>query len=156
MTPLSVRTTEKGELKLNFSGVESFNGVEVFLLNTITGEQQNLKLDDEYTFHSDGNLMEGTLFIEFRAATVSNITETEACYGKCVSVFAQDGHVYVNSPPDDKIMSLTIWEQSGVQLYRNYNLNQSSFDIQLSTESEICMARVQTEDRVYVIKLFMK
>ncbi len=118
----------------------TFAGMDVTLFNTSTGEQQNLKFDNDYTFYSDEPNLEGMLFIEFRQATVTGVQDNEVCYSDCISIYAKENHVYVYSSPNEKILNLTLLEESGMQLYRNYNMNTNSFDIQTETESTIFVA----------------
>lgn len=156
ITSLGIKASSKGEVKLEFRGMESFEGMEVKLLNIETGEQQDLKENSEYIVYADGTDMSGKLFIEFRSSSISTQgKQSNSCQGKCVQVYAQNGTLYVSSPASDKIKNISVWEELGLLLYRNTKLNNTDFSIALNTENKVCVARIETENRVYVVKVLM-
>lgn len=157
MTPVGIKTDGKGIAMLEFFNPESFEGIDVTLLNTRTGEQQNLKASNRYTLFNDGKNTDGSLFVEFRNAnSTSNIEEQNSCTGKCIQVYCENGTLFAYSPQSDKIKKIIIWEELGNQLYNNSNINTATFEIKLNTSSQICVCRVETEGRVYVVKVMMK
>ncbi len=158
MVPIGIKSTESGTINLSFYGADAFKDVDVTLLNTMTGEQQNLKADSEYNLEFDGSATDGSLFVEFRAAnSVTETPESEMCgIHKCIQVFAQDDAIYAISPDDDMIKKMTIWEEAGKQLYCNDEVNKSEFKTHLNTTCKICVVRVQTETRTMVIKVLME
>ncbi len=158
MVPVGIKTTETGKINLEFVGADEFDDVEVTLLNTMTGEQQNLKTDGDYELEYDGSTTDASLFVEFRAAnTVTDTPESEMCgLHKCIQVYAQDDVIYAISSEDDPIKSMTIWEDAGKQLYNADEINKSEFSAHLTTSSQICVVRVETEQRTMVIKVLME
>ncbi len=157
MVPLGVQSSSVGFVLLEFINAQSFEGIDVTLLNTMTGEQQNLKMNNAYTLYNDGVLSDGSLFIEFREAnTTTEIDENNMCSGRCVSVYAENGTVYATSPPDDKILRFTLWEERGTQICSVKDLNTNEYQVKVNDESQICVARVQTESRTYVVKVMVK
>ncbi len=157
MVPLGVQSSSVGFVLLEFINAQSFEGIDVTLLNTMTGEQQNLKMNNAYTLYNDGVLSDGSLFIEFREAnTTTEIDENNMCSGRCVSVYAENGTVYATSPPDEKILRFTLWEERGTQICSVKDLNTNEYQVKVNVESQICVARVQTESRTYVVKVFVR
>lgn len=159
MTPLGIKTDSRGKIALNFSNAQSFDDVEVTLINTLTGEQQDLKTNPNYELDFDGTPTDGSLFVEFRkASTTTDTPDAKSCgMQKCIQVFAKDRNtISVISPDNEKIQKLTIWEQDGKQLFNKLDVDKSEFETQLETNSNVIMVRVETINRTYVVKVFMK
>lgn len=158
MAPIGIKTSARGKINLNFEGANQFNDVEVTLMNTLTGEQQNLKANNNYELDYDGSATDASLFIEFRSANTSTDTpEAQQCeLNKCLQVFAQDGKtITAISPSSDKILKMTIWEQDGKQLYNKVDIKNTLHSAQLNTVCKICVVRVETENKTFVIKILM-
>ncbi len=159
MTPLGIKSSKEGSINLSFNGADSFDSVEVTLMNTKTGEQQNLKSLGEYTLEHDGTSSDGYLFVEFRSAQVStDIKEADHCEGnRCIQVYQKDKNtIGIISPPSDKIQNVTIWEKSGRMLYSKYNVKHSELEAKVVAANQTCVVRVATEYKSYVIKLIMQ
>lgn len=157
LTSLGIKTTAKGSIKLNFEGLENFEETELTLINTETGEQQNLKENSEYTLYADGRNLDGNLFIEFRSAqNTSNEHQNKICTDNCMQAYFKNGNFYANTSASDKIKTITIWDELGLQLYRNSNLNHVNFDIELNTKSKVCVARIETELGVHIVKILVE
>ena len=157
MVPLGIRSSYIGFVNLEFIGAPGFDGIDVTLLNTMTGEQQNLKANNKYTVYNDGVLTDGNLFVEFRAANTTSVVENlNSCTGRCLSVYAENGTIFVNSPPENKIQRITLWEEQGNQILSVKNLNTNEYQMKVGAHSRICVARVQTEERTYVVKVLVK
>jgi hypothetical protein len=158
MVPVGINTTSIGNITFTFTGAESFNDVEVSLLNTRTGEQQNLKENPIYQLNYDGSNPDGYLFIEFRSATTTTETPNnpiEVCT-KCIQVYQKDSKtIGIVSPITDKIDNITVWEQSGKMLYNKTHINNTTHDITVAPH-QACVVRVATQTSTYVVKLLMK
>ena len=154
--PLGLKTTKLGEVTFSFIGAESFGDLEVTLLNLNTGEEQNLKVNPEYVLNYDSVDTDGYLFIEFRkAGTYTNVNEEKDCI-RCIRVYQKDNKtIGVESPIDDKIDNITVWEQSGKMLYNKFQINHTVHNISVSPH-QACVVRVATESSTYVVKLLMK
>lgn len=158
MAPIGIKTSVRGKIALNFEGANNFEDVEVTLLNTLTGEQQNLKVNKDYELNYDGTATDASLFVEFRSANTSTDTpEAQQCeLNKCLQVFAQDNRtITAISPNTDKILKMTIWEQDGKQLYNKTDIKNTINTAQLTTTCKICVVRVETETKTFVIKVLM-
>ncbi len=157
MVPLGIKSSSVGFISLEFLGAKSFEGMDVTLINTLTGEQQNLKTNNMYELYNDETMMDGNLFIEFREAnTATKIDENNSCSGKCVFVYSENGTVYVTSPPEDKIQRFTLWEEQGNQICSVKNMDTNLYQVKVSAQSQVCVARVQTEARTYVVKVLVE
>lgn len=159
LVPVGIKTASKGNIKLQFAGADNFEGIDVTLMNTLTGEQQNLKADNVYNLNFDGTQTDGSLFVEFRSAnTVTETPESNTCgVNRCIQVFARDkNQIYAISPENEQIKRVTVWESDGKQIYNNINVNTSNFEARMETSCHVCMVRVQTVKRTYLIKLLME
>ena len=157
--PVGLKTTKLGNVNFTFNGAESFNNIDVTLLNIRTGEQQNLKTSTQYNLQYDGSKTDDYLFIEFRNANANTTpTETkdvETC-GRCIQVYQKDSKtIGVVSPRNDKIRNITVWEESGKMLFNKFDINQSLYDVEAPPHHS-CVVRVATEASTYVVKLLMK
>lgn len=158
MAPIGIRTSSRGKIDLNFEGAANFENMDVTLLNTLTGEQQNLKALKTYQLDYDGSATDGSLFVEFRSAnTTTETKESEACtLNRCIQVFAQNkNNISAISPNNDKIVKMTIWEQDGKQLFNRNDINNTVVHAELNNSCTICVVRVETEKKTYVIKVLM-
>ena len=161
IVPIGVKTTQQGPITLTFDGSDTFDSIDVTLLNTLTGEQQNLKANSEYILDFDGEHTDGFLFVEFRSAnstTETDLSEADSCEGnRCIQVYQKDKNtIGIISPPSDKIQNVTIWEKSGMMLYSKYNINRAEIEAKVHSPNQTCVVRVETEHKSYVIKLLFK
>lgn len=159
MTPLGIKTNSRGKIKLNFNNTASFENVEVTLMNTATGEQQNLKANSNYEVDYDGTPTDGYMFIEFRSAsTTTDTPESKSCNtSRCIQVFAKDkSTVGIISPENERIKKVDVYEQNGKQLFNKMDINKTEFYAALKNNSPVVMVRVETVSRTYVVKVFMK
>ncbi len=157
IVPLGLKTDKLGNVTYSFAGAESFNDVDVSLLNTSTGEKQNLKANQQYTLDYQGINPGDYLFVEFRNAEVptTNNIEYETCT-QCIHVFQKDLEtIGVVSPESDKIDNITVWEASGKMMYSKFKVNNSKHDITVNPHQS-CVIRVATRNSTYVVKLLMK
>ncbi len=158
VVPLGVKSSSIGFISLEFLGAQSFEGIDVTLLNTLTGEQQNLKTNNMYKLYNDGAIQDGSLFIEFRkASTVTQIDENNSCADKSVSIYAEDGTVHVACSSEDKIKHITLWEERGRQLCNVNGLDTNNYQVKVNVQSHhICIARVQTNNSTYITKVIVQ
>lgn len=157
MAPVGIRSAIAGTVKLDFIGAQNFEGINVNLINSNTGEMQDLKTNSTYNYDYDGKTSNGSLFVEFRDAnTRTKNAESDVC-NKCVQVYTDNNNsIVVNSAVGDNIKAITIWEQDGKQLYNSRNINSSNFEFKADSGSPICVVRITTESRVIVTKVIMK
>ena len=154
--PLGLKTSLIDTVNYTFTGAESFDNVDVYLLNTSTGEQQNLKTNPQYSLNYAGTNTDGYMFIEFRtASTTTETTNSEYC-SKCIQVYQKDSKIIgVVSPENDNIDNITVWESSGKMLYSKFKINSFMHDIEVAPHQS-CVIRVATQTSTYVVKLLMK
>lgn len=157
--PIGLKSTTKGKVTFTFVGAESFKGINVTLMNTLTGEQQNLKTNNQYELEYDGTNTDGYLFVDFRnPKSKQNMEDNESCEGfRCIQVYQKSkNQIGIISPESDKIKNISVWEQCGNLLYSKYNINKSMIDVNIHAANQTCVVRVATQNNNYVVKLIMK
>lgn len=155
ITPLSVKTNAKGSLELNFIGTESFDGIDVYLINTLTGERQNLKEDNKLALNNKDAYNDGSLFLEFRSASsttgiAEKQSETE------IRVYCKNEMLHAESNAADRIKKITLWDELGKLIYQNSNLDTQSFEMSLNIKNTIGLCLVETEHNASVVKVLIK
>lgn len=117
-TPLAVNTTaDKDTVDLTFKGAESFENVNVTLVNKKTGEEINLKDENKYKFIFTKDEAETTLVLRFTSdeeiATDAEQTEADAS-GCDVQIFTKGNNtVRVMSSSSNQIREVSIFDASG-------------------------------------------
>ena len=158
MVPIGIYSEMSGNILFTFDGANSFENIDVTLLNTNTGDQQDLKTNNQYSLPYEGETAtDGYLFVEFKSAGIAtNNKEPEFCEN-CIRVYQKDHNVIgIISRSDDKIQNITVWEQSGIMLYNSNKVNRSMLDVPVNVRNKTCVVRVATEENAYVVKLLMK
>ncbi len=156
MASIGIYSELSGNIALKFEGANSFENMEVILMNTSTGEQQDLKINNNYTIQYKEGVNDGYLFVEFRNSAVTKQEDIEFC-DRCIAVTQIAEHtIRIESPPNDKIENITVWEQSGLLLYSNNKVNSSVLDVYVPAKKKTCVVRVATEKANYVVKLLLK
>jgi hypothetical protein len=105
IVPLGVRTSEKGEVRLKFAGMESFkNEVKIYLHDTRLNRVVNLNLQDEYVFNKEDSelYMEDRFFLSFDNVTGIGMPEVSTglivrqSAPQTIEVSSSDGNVLKN------------------------------------------------------------
>lgn len=156
ITPLNIKSNAKGTVSLDFIGAESFENIEVYILNTETGERQNIKENNKININNKGTGIDGSLFLEFRNASISTNLKTTENYKNTINVNTKNGILYVQSDHADPIKKITLWDELGKLLYQNTSLNSASFDIALNNKNVMCLCSVETEHNTRIVKLLVK
>jgi hypothetical protein len=158
IAPIGIYSELSGNINLSFEGADSFENIDVILLNTNTGEQQDLKTNNQYTLSYQGESeVDGYLFIELRSSEITTNVEEEKFCKECIRVYQKDINVIgIVSRPNDKIKNITIWEQSGILLYHSNKVNRSLLDVKVNAKNKTCVVRVSTENSSYVVKVLMQ
>jgi len=166
MAPIGLTSNLIGDVNFTFDGASSFDNIDVTLMNTRTGEQQNLKANKRYTLPYDGNATDGYLFVEFteanapaelRSASTANDSINPQFCNRCIQVYQKGPNLIgIISPENDKIQNITVWEKSGKMLFNSTNVNRSILDVNVNATNQTCVVRVTTQNKSYVIKLLMK
>lgn len=117
-TPLAVNTTaDKDTVDLTFKGAESFENVNVTLVNKKTGEEINLKDENKYKFIFTKDEAETTLVLRFASdeeiTTDAEQAETDAS-GCDVQIFTKGNNtVRVMSSSSNQIREVSIYDAAG-------------------------------------------
>ncbi|MBO6005403.1 MAG: leucine-rich repeat domain-containing protein, partial [Paludibacteraceae bacterium] len=114
--PLSVSMSaegkSEGEINLSFTGAESYENVDVILINKQTNEQVNLKDESSYKFAFDANTAQGSLFIRFQAS--AEVTTSAAqTIGEDVRIFGAGSKVKVIGSESNKIIEVAVIDAAG-------------------------------------------
>jgi len=154
--PLCIKT-DSGTVAFKFVGAESFDSdVDVSLINTSTGEEQNLKNNNSYSFTYNGTNGVGTLYLSFRKANI--ITEsTNKTADSNIQIFSRDKTtIRIVSTPTDLIKSITVYDETGKIIASERDLETFSQDMTLQQNLLLCLVKVTTESNVKVSKIIMK
>lgn len=87
----------QGTITLTFKGAESFENVDVLLVNRQTGEEINLKDESSYTYEFDSTNATGNLYIVFRERESEQITtsaEVAQDDTESINIYAHAGKTF--------------------------------------------------------------
>jgi len=153
--PVGIKAASKGTVDLKFIGAESFDNINVSLINAATGETQDLKSNANYSFNYDGTNSEGTLYVEFKDATVTTETQSGNSVDN-IKVLVQTGNkLHVVSSSDNQIKEISVFDAIGRQLLRQ-SVKGSIVDISLPQGESICLVRVQSDNGTKFVKVLLK
>lgn len=159
MVPLGIKTSSRGQITLSFTGAGNFANINVTLVNTLTGEEQNLKVDNVYELNYDTTMSDASLFVEFRSVNTTGLSkESNSCSrNKCVQVFAKDkSTISVIGNASEKIKQVQIYDLNSKQLFGKADINSIEFTTNLPLPRDIVVVHVETERRSYRVKVLMK
>lgn len=136
-----------GTMTLDFSGAESFENVDVLLINRQTGEEINLKDENSYTYVFDSTNAIGNLYIVFREseqittdAEVAQNDDTES-----INIYAQTGNVHVVTGSRDEITAVMIYDMTGKMLSSDSGLSTTMYEKALNGASHpVVIVKVMT------------
>ena len=155
-TPLGIRTTKIGKIGLQFDGAESFPDADVYLVNSLTGTEQNLKENPTYDFNYDGTNGEGTLFVEFRSASTVTDNKVASASSSDIQIYTKNGNIIrVISSPSDLIKEISVYDELGKLIMIEKDVNKSSEDIVMNNGKKVYMVRVITENKVKIGKVII-
>lgn len=154
--PLGIKTTEKGKVTLDFSGAESFKGADVYLINSETGTEQNIRENPTYNLTLNGTNQEGLLFISFRKATISTGIEN-ASKNESIQIYAsEETKIKIESAANDLIREIIVFSLSGKIIEQHCCfLNSSNFEIQ-AQKNQVYLVQVFTDNNSRIAKVFVK
>lgn len=155
-TPLCINSTQADTVKLNFNGADSFEDVSVRLINTLTGETQDLKENSNYDFNFDGTNGEGTLFLEFRNASIVSDVEQTASASSIQILHKGNGNVRVLSSPQDKIQQIAVFDELGRSVLALSKLDVAMQDFLLPNQGSFYVVKVISEKDNKTAKLIIK
>ncbi len=160
--PVGVRNTgqkaEEATTYLSFDGAESFENQSVYLLNTLTGDSVDLKLQNTYEFKYDSAHQEGALYLVFRSAEQVDPDPTdpnapteveEVADNSGVQITVHGGNtVRVISSLSDPIREIDIFSASGARIVKLTDVNASARDVQLNAGQRTVVVRAVTDNTV--------
>jgi len=154
--PLCLKT-DSGMVSLKFVGAESFtDDVIIELINSKTGEVQDLKQNNNYAFKVTPTKDEGTLFVSFRSAgtTTANVLVAN---DKNIQIYASgENKVKVISTPNDLIKDVLIYDISGRIIEHIREANTTDFEIPVSNSNQIYLVQAFTQNNSRIEKVFIK
>ena len=155
--PLGIKTSDYGKVvKLNFNGAESFADVDVYLINSQTGDEQNLKENPTYEFNYDETNRDGALFISFRNAS---LTTDDSTMGKdyTIQIYStEDSKIQITSAPKDLIREIIVFTSSGKMVEHHCCfLKTSNFEIP-ANKNQIYLVQVFTDKNTRMAKILVK
>ncbi|MBQ9591787.1 MAG: hypothetical protein IJR32_02980 [Paludibacteraceae bacterium] len=158
--PVGVRNlsqkADTASTRLTFNGAETFENQSVYLLNTLTGDSIDLKLQNSYEFRYDAAHQEGALYLVFRSAevvdTVGDDTPTdieEVADNSGINISVRGGNtVRVISSASDPIRDVEIYTASGALIVKQSNVNASLRDVTLNAGQRTVIVRAVTSNAV--------
>ncbi len=158
--PVGVRNlsqkTDTAATRLTFNGAETFENQSVYLLNTLTGDSIDLKLQNSYEFRYDAAHQEGALYLVFRSAEVVDTMGTdtptdveEVADNSGVNISVRGGNtVRVISSASDPIRDVEIYTASGALIVKQTNVNASLRDVTLNAGQRTVIVRAVTSNAV--------
>lgn len=156
ITPLAIYSTNANKIKLQFKGVQSFDDCDLYLINTSTGIEQNLKDNPHYEIDNIANTT-GSLFLEFRNAntTIStDIAETETNEIQILSKEKNTIQVYCDS--SNEIENILVLNEIGHLVYEETNINRTIVDINKFASNSFYIVKVKTKKANKGCKLIVK
>ncbi|MDR3705972.1 MAG: Ig-like domain-containing protein [Paludibacteraceae bacterium] len=156
--PLGIQSSVKDTISFSFKGADSFDNIDVSLINTKTGENQNLKENSTYKYNYDGTNGEGVLFVQFKSAN------TESTSGVKSNTSGSDIQIYgVNkekiraiSSPEDLIKDIIVYDESGRTIAQAKEISASWHDVPVESANHVCIVKVITNKQVKVSKIILK
>lgn len=156
IVPVGVKAGGADSVKLNFKGVESFEGVEVRLINTATNEAQDLKENCKYCFKADDSNAEGTLFLEFRSASTTTATSL-ANSNSGIQIFAaKDNNVKVVSTSDNHALEIFVYDPLGKLVNHKSTVSNISESISINHPGKVFIVKVISEKGVETKKVILE
>jgi hypothetical protein len=110
--PLCVRTSVNGEISFRFEGMETFGSqVQIYLLDTKTGESFNLSQRNSYSFVKDNDNMylEDRFYLSFQMPTGLNAKETASISVTTLSA----GGIHIISGDGSPLKNVRIFDMQG-------------------------------------------
>jgi hypothetical protein len=136
----------QGTITLTFKGAESFENVDVLLVNRQTGEEINLKDESSYAYVFDSTNATGNLYIVFRESEqITTSAEVAQNDTESINIYAHAGKVNVISGSHDEITSVMIYDMSGKMLSSDSRLSATKYEKSLGgAPNQVVIVKVMT------------
>ena len=133
-------------ITLTFKGAESFENVDVLLVNRQTGEEINLKDESSYTYEFDSTNATGNLYIVFRESEqITTSAEVAQNDTESINIYAHAGKVNVVTGSHDEITSVMIYDMSGKMLSSDSGLSATKYEKSLGgAPNQVVIVKVMT------------
>lgn len=152
--PIGIKSNMSNRVKLTFNSSETFNDdIDIILINTLTGEEINIRENNVYYFDFDNTSYEGTLFLSFRSAT-SAITDYKLNTNSGIYVFNDKNKVNIISNEFIKIVE--IYTIDGKFVNRFTPINSYKFSTTALIKKGIYIIRVTTDTKCISEKILIK
>lgn len=136
----------QGTITLTFKGAESFENVDVLLVNRQTGEEINLKDESSYTYEFDSTNATGNLYIVFRESEqITTSAEVAQNDTESINIYAHAGKVNIVTGSHDEITSVMIYDMSGKMLSSDSGLGTTKYEKTLGgAPNQVVIVKVMT------------
>jgi hypothetical protein len=164
LIPVGLSTAYTGDIKLTFTGMDSYNA-RIKFIDIVADKEIDITGKDtfEYPIHyvpaKDGNntpvATENRFFIQFAPATPTGLTAVK----EQVIVSNENQTIRVVSTSSNPIRQLFVYDMRGVLLYANNQVHASHFDWTLrksKSVAEVILVKVVTERGIENVKLINK
>jgi len=156
--PLGIQSSVKDTVALSFTGADSFDGIDVSLINTQTGENQNLKENSTYKYNYDGTNGEGVLFVQFKSANAENTSGVKSnTSGSDIQIYdVNKEKIRAISSPDDLIKDIIVYDETGRTIAQTKGIFASGYDVSVDGANHVCIVKVITNKQVKASKIILK
>lgn len=156
ITPLGLSATnQSNRVTLSFEGAETFDNVEVILINNATGEEINLR--EETSYELDMTKSEGKLFVEFRSTNMTSSDKMETSNSSDVQIFVKDNNlIRTISSPNNLIKEIIVMDEVGRLVKKEQNINAAQHDLVMNNLTRIYIVRAVTEKGVKTAKILVQ
>jgi hypothetical protein len=156
--PLGIQSSVKNTVALSFKGADSFDGIDVSLINTQTGETQNLKENTTYQYNYDGTNGEGVLFVQFKNANTESTSGVKNSTSESsIQIYALNKEkIRAIGSPADLIKDIIVYDEAGRTIALAKGISTTSHDIHVEGSNHVCIVKVITDKQVKVSKIILK
>ncbi len=153
--PVGIKSGLKDTVDLDFKGVESFDNIDIRLINTSTGEDIDLKENSQYAYDYDGSNGEGNLFLEFRSASAI-ATDDDLVSTSNITIYADaNKDVHVITSPNNKALEIIVYDALGKIITKETALSNTSETISIDRPTGVFVVKVISEKGVETKKIIL-
>ena len=153
--PVSVQCAKTDSYNLNFSNLESFDNVDIWLEDLYAkGELIKITPDNNtYTLVGAPHLMSDRFIIHFNASFLPNfIGENET---KLINIYAANNNVHIINDSNEDIQEIAVYNIMGQEVTRTRLPAQQNYKLGLSVPTGYYIVRVRTDTKMYSEKVFI-
>ncbi len=152
--PIGIKGGLNDSVQLGFNGVSSFADAEIYLLNTQTGEYRQLVEGEEIDLLLDELNSEGSLFLEFRSASVSaNDGLVNDAY---LDIYTDNQSViHIESTSDNLINDVFVYDAQGKLISRKKSVCSESELLPIGISGSVIVVNVVLEKGIKTKKIIL-